>query len=148
MQRAAIRSLQIMVVALGLGIAAALLYEPWVEGINANATSFRDIYLDDPFLAYTHVAFIPVFVGLYYAFTFVGTMGHGPDAARALNVVKYCALTFAGFITGALTYLAIFIRGTDDITGGIAIGLFLIVSSFLVAFGAHTLEERRTGSTD
>lgn len=137
-----------MIVALGLGIVAALLYEPWIEGVNANATSLREIYFDDPFLAYIYIAFIPVFIGFYQAYKIAGTRAHGKGTARGLRIITYCALTFAGFITGALTYLAIFIRGTDDITGGIAIGLFLIVSSFIVAFGAHMLEEKRTGSTD
>jgi len=48
---------------------------------------------------------------------------------RALRIIKYCALTTAIFILGAEAYLFIFIRGKDDIPGGVAMGGFIIFVS-------------------
>lgn len=39
-------------------------------------------------------------------------------------------------IAGAEAYILIFIRGTDDITGGIAIGVFLIFITAVIATAA------------
>lgn len=137
MQRAAMISLQILIVALGLGLLVVLLYEPHLEGVNAGATSLYDIYFDDPFLAYVYISFIAVFVGLYSAFKLAGYAGHSnvcsPESVHALRTITNSALIFAGLILAAVAYIAIAVRGEDDIAGGVAIGLFLIVTSLVVA---------------
>ena len=133
-----------MVVALGLVVFAALLYEPTVEGVNANATSAFEIYFDDPFLAYIYFSFIAVFVGLYQAFKLLGYIGgdeaYSQHSVRALRTIKYYALTFSGFIFAAVAFLMIFNRGQDDIAGGVAVGLFLIVTSLVIATAAAKFE--------
>jgi hypothetical protein len=138
--------LQIVIVALGVGVLAALLYEPHVEGVNANATSLYDIYFDDPFLAYIYISFIAVFVGLYSAFKLAGYVGRGnmcsPESVQALRRIKLCALSFAGLILAAVGFIVITMRGKDDIAGGVAIGLFLIVSSLVVAGVSAKLEQK------
>ncbi len=144
MKRASIIFLQLLIVALGIGVLAALLWEPWVEGVNANATSIRDIYLDDPFLAYIYFSFIPVFVGSYQAFKLVGNIGRGETysshSVQALRIIKYCAFAFAGLIFLAVAYIFITVRGKDDIAGGVAMGLFIIVMSGIVATVAARFE--------
>lgn len=138
--------LQIVIVALGLGVAAVLLYEPHIEGVNANAAALSDIYFDDPFLAYVYISFIAVFVGLYSAFKLAGYIGRGnmcsPESVRALRTVRYCALLFAGLIFAAMAFLTLFTRGEDDIAGGIAIGLFLSVTSLVIAGVSAKLERK------
>lgn len=144
MKRASIIFLQAVLVALGIGILAALLWEPWVEGVNANTTSIRDIYFDDPFLAYIYFAFIPVFVGLYKAFKLAGNMGRGEmnsvHSMQALRAIKYCAFAFAAYIFLAVVYIVITMSGKDDIAGGVAMGLFMIIMSGIVAVVAARLE--------
>jgi hypothetical protein len=50
MKRASTIFLQAVLVLLGIGVLALLLWEPQVEGRNVNATQF-EIYFRDPFLA-------------------------------------------------------------------------------------------------
>src|SRR5688572_10774268 len=130
MKRGATISLQIVLILLGVGVLAFLLLEPQLEGRNVNATQF-EIYFKDPFLAYIYLAFVPFFVGLYQGFKILGYAGrdeifsHG--SVRALRIIKYCALITAIFILGAEAYLFVFIRGTDDIAGGVMMGVFVIL---------------------
>lgn len=136
--------LQIVILLLGFGMLAALLYEPTIEGVNANATTLSEIYFDDPFLAYIYFSFVFVFVGLYQAFylaRYMGRMeGYSVQSAAALRTIQYCAYSFAGLIFLAVAYIGIFNRGEDDIAGGVAMGLFLTIVSCGIAIAAKKLE--------
>ena len=146
MKRASTVFLQIVIVALGVVIVAALLYGPTVEGVNANATSAFEIYFDDPFLAYIYFSFIAVFVGLYQAFKLLGYIGrdegYSQGALQAFLTIKYCALLFAGLIFAAVVYIFVAVRGTDDIAGGVAMGLFMILVSLVIATTAAIFERK------
>jgi len=146
MKRASTVFLQIVIVALGVVIVAALLYGPTVEGVNANATSAFEIYFDDPFLAYIYFSFIAVFVGLYQAFKLLGYIGrdegYSQGSVQALRTIKYCALLFAGLIFAAVVYIFVAVRGTDDIAGGVAMGLFMILVSLVIATTAAIFERK------
>jgi hypothetical protein len=128
--------LQVVIGLLGVGVLALLLWEPQVEGRNVNATQF-EIYFKDPFLAYIYLAFVPVFAGLYQAFKILGYARRNEISSqrsvRALRIIKYCALTTATFILGAEAYIFIFVRGTDDVAGGVMMGAFIIFISALIA---------------
>jgi len=146
MKRASTVFLQIVIVALGVVIFAALLYEPTVEGVNAHATTLYQIYFDDPFLAYIYFSFIAVFVGLYQAFKLLGYIGrdqgYSQQSVQALRTIKYCTLSFAGLIFAAVVYIFIAVRGKDDIAGGVAMGLFLVVTSLVIATAAAMFERK------
>jgi hypothetical protein len=134
--------LQVVIVLIGIGVLAGLLWEPQVEGRNVHATQF-EIYFKDPFLAYIYLAFVPFFVGVYQAFKTLGYARRNEifsqRSVRALRIIKYCALTTAIFIVGAEAYIFIFIRGTDDIAGGVAMGVFIIFVSAIIATAAAVL---------
>jgi len=66
--------LQTVIVLIGIGAVALILWEPHIEGRNAHATLFQ-IYFNDPFLAYAYIASLPVFVALYQAFKVLGYAG-------------------------------------------------------------------------
>ena len=87
--------LQVIIALLGIGALAFLLWEPHLEGRNANATVF-EVYFKDPFLAYAYVASISFFVGLYQAIKVLGYAGQNrifsQEAVKALRTIKYCAL--------------------------------------------------------
>jgi len=138
--------LQVVVVLIGIVVFAALLWEPTVEGVNANATTLFQIYFDDPFLAYIYFSFIAVFIGLYQAFRLLGYIGRGgaysQQSVQALRTIKYCALSFAGLIFAAVAYIFIAVRGKDDIAGGVAMGLFMIIVSVVVATAAAIFERK------
>lgn len=136
---------QIVIVLIGIFALALLLIEPHFEGRNVNATLF-EIYARDPFLAYAYVASVAFFIGLYQAFKLVGYVGRNmvfsQASIKALKTIKYCALSMIGFIIGAEAYMWIAIRGTDDIAGGVAMGLLLMAISVIVVISAGTLEGR------
>jgi hypothetical protein len=135
--------LQVVIGLLGVGVLAALLWEPQVEGRNVHATQF-EIYFKDPFLAYIYLAFVPFFVGLYQGFNILGYARRDEiflqHSVRVLRIIKYCALTTAIFILGAEAYLFIFMRGKDDIAGGVMMGAFIILVSVIIATAAAVFE--------
>jgi hypothetical protein len=145
MKRGSTIFLQVLIVVLGIGVLALLLWEPQVEGRNVNATQF-EIYFKDPFLAYIYLAFVPFFVGLTRAFKILGYARRNEiffqRSVRALRIIKYCALTTAIFIVGAEAYVFIFVRGTDDIAGGVMMGAFIILVSAIIATAAAVFERR------
>ena len=151
MKRGSTIFLQVVLVLLGIGVLAALLWEPQVEGRNVHATQF-EIYFNDPFLAYIYLAFIPFFVGLYQAFKLLGYARRNemfsPRAVRGLRIIKYCASATAIFILGALAYIFIFVRGTDDIAGGVAMGVFIIFLSAVIATAAAVFERILQNAVD
>jgi Protein of unknown function (DUF2975) len=136
MKRGSTIFLQMVIVLLGVCVLALLLWEPQVEGRNVHATQF-EIYFKDPFLAYIYLAFVPFFVGLYQAFKILGYARRNEmfsqPSVRALRIIKYCALTTAIFIVGAEAYIFIFVRGTDDVAGGVMMGAFIIFVSAIIA---------------
>src|SRR5688500_19587143 len=101
MNRGSILFLKAVLVLIGIGALALLLWEPHIEGRNANATLF-EIYFKDPFLAYAYIASISFFVALYQAFKVLGFAGQNkvlsPAAVRAVRTIKYCAMAIIGFV--------------------------------------------------
>ena len=101
MKRSSTIFLQVVIVLIGIGALALLLWEPHIEGRNAHATLF-EIYFKDPFLAYVYIASIPFFVALYQAFKVLGYAGQNKvfsqAAVKALRTIKYCAIAIIGFV--------------------------------------------------
>src|SRR6187549_2702382 len=101
MKQTPIIFLQIVIVLMGIGALALLLWEPHLEGRNAHATLF-EIYFKDPFLAYAYIASIAFFVALYQAFKVLGYAGQNKvfsqAAVRSLRTIRFCALAIIGFV--------------------------------------------------
>ncbi len=144
MKRASIIFLQTVIVLIGIGVLAFLLWEPRVEGRNLNATNL-EIYLKDPFLAYAYLGSISFFVGLYNAFRLLGYIANrdvfSVRSVKALGMIKKCAIVLAAFIIGGEIYIFAFVRGKDDVAGGVMIGLFFIFISAVVATIAAVFEK-------
>lgn len=142
-KRASIALVQAVIILVGIGVLAFLLVEPHLEGRNAHAT-FWEIYFQDPFLVYAYTASIPFFVGLYQAFTLAGYGGGrtlvSPRSVQALRTIRYCAASLVAFVLGAELYLIIVQRGKDDIAGGVAMGLFVMAFSLVIAAAAAVYE--------
>src|SRR5260221_5183249 len=105
MKRSSAAFLQTVIVLIGIGALALLLWEPHLEGRNAHAMPFQ-IYFKDPFLAYAYVASIPFFAALYQAFKVLGYARQNKVFSQAavnrLRIIKLCALAIIGFVAGAL----------------------------------------------
>lgn len=142
---------QVVVVLIGIGILAFMLWEPHIEGRNAHATFF-EIYFNDPFLAYAYLASILFFVSLYQAFKVMSYIRQdktfSQETLKALRTIKYCMIFLIGFIVAAEVYIFIAVRGKDDIAGGVAMGLFLIFVSVLITTAAAMYERSLQNTMD
>jgi len=143
--------LQVVIVLIGIGALALILWEPHIEGRNANATLF-EIYFKDPFLAYAYTASIAFFVALYQAFRLLGYIGRNDlfsqRSVKALRTIKYCAMTLIAFIVGAEVYFFLAVRGKDDIAGGVMMGLLMIFVSVVIATAAAVFERTLQNAVD
>lgn len=135
--------LQVLLVLIALGVLIFMLWEPHLEGRNVHATVF-EIYFNDPFLLYAYTASVSFFTGLYQAFKLLGYVGRNETfsehSVKALRTIKYCAMTLIGFILVPLAYLWI-VRPGDDIAGGVAMSLLIILASGVVAIIAGIFEK-------
>ena len=143
--------LQVVVVLIGVGALAFMLWEPHIEGRNAHATVF-EIYFNDPFLAYAYLASIAFFVALFQVFTLLGYVRQNKvfslHSVRALRTIKYCATALVAAVGAAVAYLMIFVRGKDDIAGGVAMGLVLMFVFLVTATAAAVFERLLQNAVD
>jgi hypothetical protein len=149
MKRGSILFLRAVLVLIGIGAVALLLWEPRIEGRNALATLF-EIYFKDPFLAYAYIASIPFFVGLYHAFRVLGYAGRDREfslsAVRSLRTIKYCAIALVGFVAGAEVF--IMSNHSEDRAGGVFIGVLITFASIVVATAMAVLERALQNAVD
>ncbi len=136
--------LQAGVVLLSLAALVFMLWMPTQEGRNVNSTLY-EVYFNDPFLAYAYTASITFFIGAYQVFKLLGYAGNNQfvsaASVKALRVLKYCAVAMMVLIAAPLAYLVV-VRPEDDIAGGVAMGLFILVGSLVVATIARMFERR------
>src|SRR5213593_4111093 len=137
MKRGSILFLKAVLVLIGIGALALMLWEPHIEGRNAHATLF-EIYFKDPFLAYAYMASIPFFVALYQAFKVLGYVGQNrvfsPGAVKALRTIKFCAISIIGFVVGGEIF--IMLSNSDDRAGGVFMGILITFGSIVIATAA------------
>ena len=149
MKRSSTIFLQAVIVLIGVGALAILLWEPHVEGRNAHSTLYQ-IYFNDPFLAYAYVASIPFFVALYQAFKLLGYARQdevfSPAAVQSLRTIKYCALAIIGFVVGA--EIIILLNSEEDKPGGIFIGILIAFGSIVIGTAAAMFERILQNAVD
>jgi len=144
MKRSSAIFLQIVIVLIGIGALALLLWEPQIEGVNAHATNF-EIYFKDPFLALVYTGSIPFFVALYQAFKVLGYVGQNkvfsPEVVKALRTIRYCALAIIGFVVVEEIFILVMNKGDNDNPGApIFLGLLITFPSIVVATAAAMFE--------
>src|SRR4051812_32691588 len=136
-KRSSTAFLQIVIVLIGIGALALMLWEPHLEGRNAHATTF-EIYFKDPFLAYAYIASIPFFAALYQAFKVLGYAGRNKvfsqAAVKALRTIKYCGIAIIGFVAGAEVF--ILLHDSDDRAGGVFMGILITFGCVVIAAAA------------
>ena len=150
MKRSSTIILQIVIVTLGIGALAIMLWEPQIEGRNVHATLF-EIYFKDPFLAYAYIASISFFVALCQAFKVLGYVGQNKTfsqaTVKAVWTIKYCARSLVGFVVAAEVYLFV-VRPGDDIAGGVFMGLLMIFVFGVIAIAATMFERLLQNAVD
>jgi hypothetical protein len=157
MKRSATIFLQVVIVLIGLGVLALMLWEPQIEGRNKHATLF-EIYFKDSFLAYAYIASIPFFVALYQAFKLLGYAGQNKiftqGAVTALRTIKYCALITGGAIVAAVAFLMIHARlypelgAQDGPEGAVVLGIVATFASLVIATAAAMFERVLQNAVD
>lgn len=144
MKRSSTIFLQLVIVLIGIGALALLLWEPHLEGVNANATTLSEIYFDDPFLALVYVGSIPFFAALYQAFKVLGYAGKNKifsqAAVKSLRTIKYCAIAIIGFVVVEEIFIMLN-HGNDDAAGGIFMGVLITFGSIVIATAAAMFEQ-------
>ena len=150
MKRGSTIFLQVVIVLIGIGALALLLWEPQIEGVNVHATNF-EIYFQDPFLALVYAGSIPFFVVLYQAFKLLGYAGQNKvfslEAVYALRTIKYCALAIIGFIVIEEIFIMLN-HGSDDPAGGVFIGILITFGSIVIATAAAVFERLLQSAVD
>ena len=157
MKRSSTIFLQVVVVLIGIGALALMLWEPHLEGRNVHATLFQ-IYFQDPFLAYAYIASIPFFVALYQAFKVLRYAGQNKvfsqETVKALRTIKYCALITAAAIVTVDTYLMIAahlhpqIGDKDGPEGAVMLGIIATFASIVIATAAARFERVLQNAVD
>jgi hypothetical protein len=141
--------LQAVIVLIGIGALALMLWEPHIEGRNAHATLF-EIYFNDPFLAYAYLASMPFFVALYQAFKVLAYIrlnkAFSQATVKALRTIKFCALGIIGFV--AVGELFIMLGNSDDRAGGVFIGVLITFGSVVSATVAVMFERILQNAVD
>ncbi|MGD9724466.1 MAG: DUF2975 domain-containing protein [Pirellulales bacterium] len=141
MKRTSTIFLQIVIVLIGIGTLALLLWEPHIEGRNKHATPF-EIYFKDPILAYVYTASIPYFVALYQAFKVLGYAGRNTifsqAAVEALRTIKYCAIAIIGFVAVSVAFF--WFGDPDDRPPGVFMRILVTFPSIVVATAAAMCE--------
>jgi hypothetical protein len=153
MERTAKRSstifLQVVVVLIGIGALAIMLWEPHIEGRNAHATLF-EIYFKDPFLAYAYTGSIPFFVALYQAFKVLGYVRQNKTfsqaTVKALGTIKYCAIAIIGFV--AVGVIFIMFGDSEDRPAGVFMRILITFPSIVVATAAAMFERILQNAVD
>ena len=137
--------LQVVIVLIGIGALALLLWEPRIEGVNAHATTLYQIYFDDPFLALVYVGSIPFFIALYQAFKVLGYVGQNKffsvAAVKGLRTIKYCAIAIIGFVVAEEIFILLMNNSDNDNPGApIFIGALITFGCIVVATAAAVFE--------
>ena len=141
--------LQMVIVLIGIGTLALMLWEPHIEGRNAHATLF-EIYFKDPFLVYAYIASIPFFIALYQAFKVLEYVRQNKTFAqatvKALRIIKYCAIAIIGFV--AVSVIFIMFADQDDRPAGVFMRILIAFPSIVVATAAAMFERILQNAVD
>ena len=150
MKRSSTIFLQVVMVLIGIGALALLLWEPRIEGRNAHATNF-EIYFNDPFLALVYIGSIPFFTAIYQAFKVLRYAGQNtvfsPEAVKALRTIKYCAIAIIGFVVVEEIFIMLN-HGSDDPAGGVFMGILITFGSVVIATAAAMFERVLQNAVD
>lgn len=148
-KRTSVRFLQTIIVCIGIGALALLLWEPHIEGVNADK-AFFDVYLD-PFILLVYTGSIPFFIALYQAFTVLGYVGENKvfshAAVKALQTIKRCALAIVGFVA-VEEFFILLNHGDDDAAGGVFMGILITFGSIVIASAAAMFERILQNAVD
>ena len=148
MKRSSTIFLQVVIVLIGIGALAFMLWEPHVEGVNAHATLFQMYF--NSFVVYAFLGSTPFSAALYHAFKVLGYVRHNKTFSQAtvnsLRIIKYCAVALIVFVAVSL----IFMIGGDreDRPAGLFMRILVTFPSIIVATAAAISERILQNAVD
>ena len=141
--------LKFVICLIAIGALIWLIWFPQLEGRAANL-DLISIY-KDPLILYAYIGSIPFFVALYQAFKLLGYIDgnkvFSQSSVNAMKNIKYCAITFSGFIVLGILYIRLFVRG-DDPAGVTALGIFTTFASIVIATAAAVFQRLLQNAVD
>jgi hypothetical protein len=151
MNRGSTLFLKAVILLIAIVALAVMIKFPQTEGRAANL-DLISIYRD-PFIIYIYIASIPFFIVLYQSFKLLGYVDKNKifslASIKAIRNIKYCATAIVAFIVAAEAYLFIVERGkSDDIAGGVMMGVFVIFFSVVIATAAAVLQKLLQNAVD
>jgi len=150
MKRISTVFLQTVIVLIGIGALAILLWFPLTEGRAANLDLFH-IYFD-PFILYGYATSVAFFVALYKTFKLLGYIGQNKvfssNSVKTLKSIKYCAIVLGVLIVLAGIYIRLFHSKEDDPAGFLAICIVTTFISIVVATVAAIFEKLLQNAID
>ena len=149
MERKSTMFLQVVIVLIGIGTLALMLWEPHLEGRNVHATPF-EIYFKDPFLAYAYIASIPFFAALYQAFKVLAYVRQNETfsqaTVKALRTIKHCAIAIIGFVAVGVVFMAF--GDKDDRPAGVFMRVLISFAAMIIATAAAVFERILQSAVD
>jgi hypothetical protein len=149
MKRSSTLFLKTVILLIGAGALAGLIWFPQTEGRAANL-DLINIYTD-PFIIYIYIGSIPFFVGLYQAFkllNFINTnKAFSQGAVNTLKNLKFASLSLIGFIALAELYIRFFAHG-DDPAGPTMLGIIAALAFGVIATAAGIFQKLLQNAVD
>ena len=150
MKRSSTIFLQVVIVLIGIGALAFMLWEPHVEGVNAHATPFQMYF--NSFVVYAFIASTPFFAALYHAFKVLGYVRQNQTFSQAtvnsLRIIKYCALAHIGFVAVSVVFMPFSDPDDDDGPQGVVMRVVVIFGSIVVATAAAMFQRVLQNAVD
>ena len=141
--------LKLVICLVAIGALIWLILFPQLEGRAVNL-DLISIY-EDPLIIYTYIGSIPFFVALYQALKLLGYIDSNKvfsqSSVKAVRSIKYCAVTFVGFVVLGILYIRLIVRG-DDPAGVTALGIITSFASIVIATAAAIFQRLLQNAVD
>ena len=148
MKRSSTIFLQVVIMLIGIGALAFMLWEPHVEGANAHATLFQKYF--NFFVVYAFIGSTPFFAALYYAFKVLGYVRQNKTFSQvtvnSLRTIKYCALALIGFVAVSVIFMPF--SDPDDRPPGVVMRILITFGAIVVATAAVIAERILQNAVD
>jgi hypothetical protein len=149
MKRVPTLFLRVVLVLMAVFVLALFIILPKTEGA-AVGKDLLTIY-SDPVWLYVYAASTPFFIALFQAFKLLGYIDSNKAfselSVRALRNITYCAVSIIGLIVLAEFFLIFFI-GEEDKAGPVALGIYTIFITTVIATFAAVLQKLIQNAVD
>lgn len=142
--------LKVILLLIGLGVLAGMLWFPPNEGA-AQGKDLLSIYLN-PFILFIYIGSTPFFFGLYQAFKLLNLIdankAFSKASVNAFKNMKYASLTLIGFIATAVAFIHLFVAKGDDPAGPTMLGFLVSLVLTVIATAAAIFQKLFQNAVD